>query len=231
MGAISDRKIELIPPNNSDCAQHLARLDFYSWFVLNQTVPRATARSTSVQLRQLTTGVDSFPDDAAYLWESEFSNSGGFPVGYRQDLAGHLDETIRNALTHAESPTGCFVVAQTFPKVHTVELAVVDLGQTIRGHLSQNPMYADIGSDEDAILMATEDGVTGTVNLNKWGEPNSGAGLTELRNRCDAGNAEMTILSGNSWVHFGPNVKPKIENLNWTFSGCLVNIRFQVADN
>jgi hypothetical protein len=158
------------------------------------------------------------------VWEREM---GGFSSGVRPQFENHLDEVILNALTHARSPIGAIVVGQAFPERGFVELAVADLGQTIRGHLQQNPQVGEFASDADAILKATEESVTGTVGLNSFGEPNSGVGLFELRRFCERGGGEMTILSGTHFVVFAEGGPHPPKELWGGFPGTLVNIRLR----
>src|SRR5690606_17590150 len=105
------------------------------------------------------------------------------PPGIFAMMVDSLDEIIRNALTHADSPIDCIVVGQAFEKSSKLEIAVLDLGRTIRGHLVTNPKHAYISSEEQAIRMACIDGVSGTPDAqhNRHGEPNSDAGLAFLR--------------------------------------------------
>jgi len=144
-------------------------------------------------------------------------------------LAGHIDEVIINALTHAESKIGCIVAGQAFPRTGKVEITCVDLGQTIKTHLRRNPKYAEVTEHGAAIVRATELGVTGTVGVNRWGDPNSGCGLAELREFCEDGGGEMAILSGDALVAFGPRRSPQVRPFRGLFAGCLVNIRFNAA--
>ena len=118
------------------------------------------------------------------------------------------------------------MVGQAFPTKHTVEIAVLDLGQTIRGHLTSNPEHEGITTDQEAILLATEEGVTGTVFHNRWGEVNSGVGLFELRTYCESGGGRMALLSGGSYLTFGSENSAAVHRFNGHFTGCLVNIQF-----
>ena len=134
-----------------------------------------------------------------------------------------------HASTHAESPIDCFVAGQSYPKTGKVEVAVLDLGQTIRVHLSKNPLHSRVRSDEEAILLAVQDGVTGTPpgQQNRRGFANSGAGLAFVREFCEGGSGELTVLSGDSWVTFRQGLAPvKGKIFGPRFQGCLVNVRF-----
>lgn len=144
-------------------------------------------------------------------------------------MEASLDEIISNALTHAESPIDCIVAGQAFDGTGKIEVAVLDLGQTIRGHLTKNPKYKHIETSRDAILKAMEDGVTGTPDgqRNRRGGQNSGAGLPFVRDYCTAGGGALTVLSGEASWTFVQGSDPLFQEI-WKqgFRGCLVNIRF-----
>ncbi len=150
------------------------------------------------------------------------------PAGVFPRIAAHLDEIITNALTHAVSPIDCLVAGQAFDGTGKVEIAILDLGIGIRGHLTRHPKYASVKTDREAIDKATQEGVTGTLpgKLNMRNQPNSGAGLWELREYCHHGGGEMTILSGYDWLTYSNCQKAIHGRLRQEFRGCLVNIRF-----
>lgn len=225
LGCASSRLTRVIPPRNVECINHLHRLGFFRFFS-NPPVSDAVHRETNVPVEQRPDRLPgSFATEAMEAWQQTFGN---LSPGVGPDLATHLDEVIRNAVSHAESAIGCVVCGQAFPKRRRLDVAVVDLGQTIRGHLTKNPLYRHIETDFEAILEATKDAVTGTPRgqHNRLNEPNSGAGLYMLRNYCEQGGGEMTILSGSSYVVFGEGFAPENAMLRQPFPGCLVNIRF-----
>jgi len=222
MGAKADRQIPLTLPTNPQCLEHIVRIGLPQWFSMPDP-PSLQSRATNVVARQLESRPSSsFSDDVVRVLSGEL----GLSVGVPSTLATHLDEVVLNAVTHANSLIGCIVVGQAFPLKECMEVAVVDLGQTIRGHLTANPAHAAIHTDAAAILQATTEGVTGTVGTNRWGEPNSGVGLFELRQYCESGGGEMAILSGSSYLTFESGNEPRAHQFHGGFAGCLVNIRF-----
>jgi len=182
-------------------------------------------RSTNVVLRQLDRAPGNFASEAMRVLTEQCDLS----PGTLPRLQNHLDEVILNALTHSESPVGAFVGGQGFPTNRRVDVAILDLGVTIRGHLSRNPRYGSFTNDAQAIIAATKEGVTGTVGLNKWNEPNSGAGLTELREYAEQGHCELAVLSGGGLVVFGADHQPNDLGFRGRFPGCLVNVRFHMS--
>ncbi|MCW5754850.1 MAG: hypothetical protein KIT24_09120 [Phycisphaeraceae bacterium] len=221
LGAKASGTCELFLPSNAACRDHLQRLGLPNWYGGNADASIAV-RDTNLVAQQLTDRPGTFSDEAIAVLCQQLDLS----VGVAQGLATHLDEVILNALTHSDSPVGCFVVGQAFPTKQTVEITVLDLGQTIRGHLTSNPKHEGITTDREAILSATEEGVTGTVVHNRWGEVNSGIGLFELRKYCESGGGKMAILSGGNYLTFGSENSASAHRFNGHFAGCLVNIQF-----
>lgn len=217
------QEIELKPPKDTAFAEHLCRLEVPRWFKCGP-LPEVVRRESNLPVEQVRWG----DVGAAERIIEMLAPNAGLPPGVGPTMKASLDEIIKNALTHAESPIDCIVVGQAFPGTGKVEIAVLDLGQTIRGHLTKNPLYAHIKTDADAIQLATEDGVTGTPSgrLNRRGEANSGAGLHYVRSYCEHGAGELTILSGDAWVTYSDGI-PVIGRLHGSgFLGCLVNVRF-----
>lgn len=221
IGAKQKCGAELLLPDDACCAEHLIRINLPRWF-RPMVLPAVEPRPTNVVADQVFDRSGDFSDQVVRSLAGELS----LAVNVARDLASHLDEVVLNALTHAESPVGCVVVGQSFPGLKVMEIAILDLGQTIRGHLATNPQHRLIESDEEAVLLATTEGVTGTVGLNRWKEQNSGVGLFELRDYCERGGGELTILSGGSRVMFRVDGGPKPAHFRGRFEGCLVNIRF-----
>lgn len=225
LGCLSGKRSQLILPRSADCQSYVLRNGLDRFFSL-AAVPSVTESSRVVAVRQLETPSSTFADEVVQAWDRQF---GGIQVGLSGKIADHLDEVIRNALSHAESAIGCIVAATVYPQTKRVEVAVLDLGQTIRGHLTKNPKYVNIKTDEEAIELATHEGITGTPagSLNKLGEPNSGIGLYELRSYCEnQGGGDLTILSGNAMVTYSPSENCHVDHFAGGFPGCLINMQF-----
>lgn len=221
LAARASRTMRLVMPKSQECADHLRRIGFQRFF----SDPAAEAldpRGTNVVAER----VDTRSSDFANRVMGSLTNHLRYSSNEARDLANHLDELVLNALTHADSPIGCVVVGQAFPTNHTIEIAVVDLGCTIPVHLRRNPAYASLRGDAEAIERATEEAVTGTVGRNRWGEPNSGVGLYELRRFCECGRGHLAILSGGACVCFSNVGAPARRAFRGGFAGCLVNVQF-----
>lgn len=226
LGSMSDNKADLVLPDTQDARDYVLRVGLGDFFRVGEASP-LSASPRAVGVRRLQMPSSTFADEITTVWEREF---GSLPSGLRPRLANHLDEMIRNALAHAGSTIGCIVAAQVYPRTKTVEIAILDVGQTIRTHLVKNPLHKHIPTDDAAIIHATGEGVSGTLSgtLNALGEPNSGIGLFELRQYCECGGGEVTIVSGNAMVTFQEGAIPLVQHVAGGFPGCLVNIRFFV---
>lgn len=196
MAKNSGASVQIVPPTNEGCSAHLARLGLPSFF--SGEWATSAPRDTNISIKRV-----SWPpgNEGERIVEVLAPRANLAPGVFPRMVEG-LDEIILNALTHAASPIDCIVAGQAFPNVGKGEVAVLDLGQTIRTHLTSNPKYAGIQTDRDAILKAMEEGVTGTPDgqRNVRGEQNSGAGLAFIRDYCESGGGELTVLSGNTWV-------------------------------
>jgi hypothetical protein len=224
LGAMGRRTSSLNLPLTHEARDYVVRSGLSEFFAGGEDAALSPSLR-SVPVRQLQAVPGRFADELTQAWEREFQ---GMPVGLRVTLADHIDEMIRNALAHSESEIGCIVAAQVYPTRRVVEVSILDLGQTIRGHLSRLGAYSALRDDAEAILLATREGITGTPpgTLNKLGEPNSGVGLFELRRYCENGGGECAVASGDAIVVFGRGSDPITRRFAGGFPGCLINIQF-----
>ncbi len=224
IGCLADRRAVLLLPQTHECRDYIVRSGLLDFFQTEEQV-QLSPSPRIVPVRQIERPSSSFADELASAWELEF---GGLPLGLRGRLADHVDEVVRNALSHAESPIGCIVAGTVYRMKRTIELSVLDLGQTIRGHITKNPPHAHISTDHMAIVRATGEGITGTPpgQLNRLGEPNSGVGLFELRTYCEGGGGDLAIVSGDSITVFQGVSDPIDRPFAGGLPGTLVNARF-----
>jgi hypothetical protein len=213
---------EYVAPSEDGVREHLERLNLPER--LGDTTPnQAERRATNLPIQVLEKRSDSFGADVTDVLVAELGQE--LPGGLSASIAESIDEMALNALTHADSPVGCVVVGQAFPKTAVLEVAVLDLGVTIRGHLAR--AYPDLTNDTAAIQKAFEDGVTGTRGRNRFNEPNSGAGLATLAEFLSATGGELAILSGSAIVCMDRSGRWGTHTLHGPpFRGTLVNIVF-----
>jgi hypothetical protein len=217
--------LQVLPPADANTRDHLIRLGVPA--ALSADWGSAGLRASNVPLKIVT---DRPAPDFSYRTAERLAVQfpGGLSAGLTARIADSIDEVVLNALAHSESPIGCVVVGQAFPANQCIEIAIVDLGMTIRGHLSRR--FPHLVTDDAAIREAVEEGVTGTPpgSVNRLGDPNSGVGLSELRGFATATGGELAILSGASLVCFGGAASTQALE-GHAFPGTLVNVRFNTG--
>ncbi|MCL4369484.1 MAG: hypothetical protein M1380_01055 [Chloroflexi bacterium] len=138
-------------------------------------------------------------------------------------LGAAIPELAGNAATHANSPCGGYIAAQIYKRGSY--LAVGDIGMGIRGHLTKNPNWAYLQTDEEAIAKALETGVSGTSDRRGWGFDYV---LEELRSTA---GAQLFIRSGNGWVktNVGQNGRRQTSGSDSTrsFPGTIIQLIVQ----
>lgn len=116
-------------------------------------------------------------------------------------MAFVIRELMRNIPKHSKSDT-IWYCAQYWPSYDLVELAILDEGVGIKKSLSENINHVHmIKTDEDAIRLSLEPGISGIMIENKsylsQGEwDNSGYGLYMLSEMCAELNASFILASG-----------------------------------
>jgi hypothetical protein len=138
-----------------------------------------------------------------------------------------LREILRNIVEHsrAENFSLC---AQYWPSLRKVALAIKDDGRGIRESLSENP-HLRIESDEDALNLALQPGVSGTAFAGAYIDPddawaNSGYGLYMTSNICREGGS-FFITSGSKGIYFSEN---KHRILETPVSGTALNLALNI---
>jgi hypothetical protein len=108
-----------------------------------------------------------------------------------------LTEILGNCFFHSEAPGGIcgLACAQAWPNGRLAQVAVVDSGIGIRRSLSANSALAQRLADDNAVLVATELGVTG-----KPGGPHSGYGLAVARQLMEVHGGNFLGISGTEAV-------------------------------
>jgi hypothetical protein len=210
-------------PQDDDVLAHLERLRLPDIIAGDNASP-APVRPTNLPI-QIVEGrqADSFGWDAAQMLCQELGRD--LPGGLLNSIAASIDEMVLNAATHSDSEIGCVVVGQAFPKTSAFEVVILDLGVTIRGHLSKK--YPALVDDASAIAEALLDGVTGTIGLNRFNEPNGGAGLAALLRFLAATGGTVAILSGSAIVCIDETGRQRTHVLHGPpFRGTMLSISF-----
>jgi len=222
LSRLQGNPVTYLEPRDEAIRAHLTRLGLPT--IVGQRDPtRVTPRTTNLPIRIEKTRSDNTGSEVAEMLVRELGYD--LPGGLEYQIAENIDEMVLNALTHSESEAGCVIVGQAFPQKSVLEVAILDLGITIPTHLGR--VLPGLPNDATAIEKAIEDGITGTKDRNRFGEPNSGAGLNNLAEHLAARGGEMAILSGSGIVWMDTLGKWGRDVLYGTrFEGTLVNIVF-----
>ncbi len=129
-------------------------------------------------------------------------------------------EIIRNTIEHSHSENVSYC-AQYWPSSHQVEVCVMDTGIGVRKSLAENPLYASIESDREALLKSLLPGVSSRVRPgvrrrddDVWA--NLGYGLYMTSRLCRTGGS-FFICSGDKGLFLkGENKRYYETNLRGT---------------
>jgi len=218
---LQGREIIFIPPANSKTLQYLTDQGFFVefQFISSERKLKHARRSTSVMLRRMDDFVGSYPMEVAD-WLSRNST---VPQAAVRDMVGiTLPELMNNVFDHSQSPIGCCVCAQAYRREGKLTLSVTDLGIGFLATLY--PRYAHLHSDEDAIALAVQDGVSSKTKRN-----NRGAGLHILSDWLKRQRGELEIISKDGRWRQLSNGSVLHETLRFSFPGTCINMHVPTA--
>ncbi|MCA9242664.1 MAG: sensor histidine kinase [Phycisphaerales bacterium] len=128
-----------------------------------------STQNTGLHVLRRHSDVTRFVDSAARL---------GLPAesGALDALQYGMAELGRNVIQHANSAIGGIAIAQRFPELHAVQIAICDCGRGVRQSLKQN--YPEVSSDLEALRVAVLPHVSGAAPSGPYGSSvNAGLGL------------------------------------------------------
>jgi hypothetical protein len=194
--------VVFVAPNRYDLNHYLARMGFYDH--IPESVERQNAIDPAAVHRRkdcdvlipiksfMTAGdVEELVEGVTKFLQRMVSDK-AIPGAIYSTLREAIPELAGNAASHARSPHGGYMAAQTYGRGSY--LAVADLGVGIRQHLTRNPQWAFLKTDEEAVTKAMESGVSGTSDRRGYGFDYV---LDELE---QTAGAELYVRSGNGWV-------------------------------
>jgi len=179
-----------------DLSQDLEALGQGSYRVVEQVLPTTRFRSEG-DVERIAGDLELVP--------------GVGPANVRSEMSGIFYELALNAVQHSQSAVGEYAVLQYAMGADgevIYAIGVADCGMGIPVALRQNPEFADVKSDADAVALATELHVTGT------GDSRRGLGLDHVANTVRRFNGNFIIVSG--WAYW--SLKKGIEIENGTLS-------------
>lgn len=123
-------------------------------------------------------------------------------LGQRAAFSKTLSEAFNNVFEHSSSKRGCVVAGSRFDRSGRVTLAVADRGMGVAAHIRK--LHGQL-TDEQALLRATEPGVTGTARPGASGSrasytaTNAGLGLFVMR-QIAGDSGRFVLISGSHYV-------------------------------
>ena len=159
--------------------------------------------------------------EADALWEKVaigLDERGLGPGNVRTDVDAVFEELALNAAQHSRTTASCYGIVNVcdahsmLPSQRTeAELLYIvgisDQGVGIPNSLRDNPLYAELTADRDAILRATDMDVTGTRSQR-------GAGLHHVIERVRAYRGELLIISGHGFLRVSAGGDPRAHDLS-----------------
>ena len=209
----------IVPPKSSATSRYLERMNLIRETV-GRDVPEDFTRRDPIGFRpcQHFSSDEDYWKVAAELTEALMERCS---VDKQANAAIRvcLDEVCENVVHHADTELGGFAAAQGWPKarVPEFEIGIVDLGQGIRRSLTQNPDWAGVDNDADAIDLALQPRVTATP------ERNGGIGLFVTSLLLAFNGGQLVVRSGTGAVVRGAQVK--VEARATALPGTLVSLR------
>lgn len=128
-----------------------------------------------------------------------------------------MPEIINNVFDHSQSPFGCYVCAEAYPREQRVMLSVLDFGGGFYRQLY--PHYPQLRNNKDAIALAVKEGIT-----SKPTKRNAGRGLKILSDWAKTCKGDLEIISQNGhWVQ-NQSGATEARTIPYDFPGTCINL-------
>jgi anti-sigma regulatory factor (Ser/Thr protein kinase)/anti-anti-sigma regulatory factor len=201
---------------NNKLEQHFQNIGFYEWGA--GTGGKGKFPLHTAELRHFTAFDPSYVGSVITLLKGMINLSQ--PV--QDSIHLSINEMMTNAFDHSKTVAGCFICAQAFVARGNVSICIADLGIGILAALTSVEKYKYLTKSEDAIKLATEEGVSSRIGVR------AGLGLPHIHRFLKKNEGEIHIISGDGWVHWnyknGNGVSIKTKKLRVAFEGTIVNI-------
>lgn len=209
------QEVSLTPPRSKQVQQYLTDQGFYTEFQVGRSgILKRALKSTSVGLRRLDERDYTYLSAVA-LWLNKNSQ---IPLERVKDMVMvTMPEVINNVFDHSDSPFGCYVCAEAYPREQRLMLSVMDFGVGFLYRLGK--LYPQLHSDAEAIAMAVKDGIS-----SKPSRRNAGRGLHILSDWVRHREAELEIVSQDGHWTQNSTGRTRTENLPFYFPGTCINL-------
>lgn len=204
----------------TDPIKYLDDCGFFKTYLGNELSPFATVRETTIPLRKVRPAECHFwLDQDVTCW---LAHKLGTTPSSLAEIRTCIKEIFNNIIDHSMEDLGC-VHIQWHPNINDIHIAISDFGWGIPASIRQKFTVDD---DGDAILLATQEGVT-----TKSVSGNYGAGLSILIDYVVSRNGgKVDIYSGSGALTCEPStsgVQKRKKVWNCYYPGTLFNIHLR----
>jgi hypothetical protein len=228
------REVRLENAEFAPAFTYLQRMDFFAMcgLKLPESFRRHDGQGRFVALRRidpkLAGDVDAVAMEIARCLFPEQADSDDPEKTGPHDLAIYaITELINNVLQHARA--GGFTLAQVYPQLGLMRLAIADFGIGIRGSLAETwpDLENPAASDLDAIRLALRPKVSSKLRVTgPWGDHgvNAGVGLSIVKELAREADGVFTLASYSGfhqWNHLQKDDFPSEMTLPAPFPGTL----------
>ncbi len=148
----------------------------------------------------------------------------------QKDLNDYLHylfiELMNNIVDHSHSEVGGYTMAQYFVTKEKIQYVVADRGIGILANMQLN--YHDVQTEEEAIMMALEKGITSTRATMYGAERNAGMGLYGISKILEMTGGKFIIISNDTIVKYA-NGRFSSLGLEYPWKGVVVAFEFDEA--
>ena len=178
--------VQVVPPDSPSLERYWVKAGWMA-AIQGEVPPEVESRSTFTPLYSYSDFKDLNPRIVTIM--DVLVKVAEFNSGVLRAVEWCLNELADNVLVHSGGATG-WIQLIARPKMHKVDLVVADRGMGIRTSLQQ--AYPDLGSDEDALRLAIEQGVTRDKSI---GQGNGLAGSLRIAR---AAKGFVNVASGSA---------------------------------
>ncbi|HMQ15440.1 MAG TPA: hypothetical protein PKC49_05640 [Phycisphaerae bacterium] len=180
----------LDPSNPSN--RYLAAMDLPHVIETGTSTPRwdQSPQNTGLHVLRSHAEVSRFLESAALV-------EGGPSEAALNALRYGMAELGRNVIQHSQSATGGVAIAQHFPELGALQVAICDAGQGVRNSLHRN--YPELRSDLESLKLAILPHSSGAAPAGPYGSgENAGLGLFFCKEICWRTGGSFWMASGEA---------------------------------
>ncbi len=206
------KSCKYIRPQNRTFQRFLSKIGFNKFFGIDKNEPHPDRIEVGkIQLKRAR-GVDyQLVDQIMRVFTYHLNLS----TGVRGALRLSMIETMTNAADHSGKEEYYLC---SWPYRRQIRLCILDLGMGILDSLKSNPEYQYLSDDHEAIVHATQEGVSCRTGR-------AGLGLHHLKQLVSVNKGKMCIISGKGKVFWKGNApRPLKQNMAVPFKGTIVKL-------